>query len=154
MEPKTGFRQAEQRDLVSLVNLLADDALGRTREDTSEPLNPNYQRVFEAIDKDPNNELIVAESSGSIVGVFQLTFTPTLSRLGSWRCTIEGVRISSTCRGQGLGEECIRWAINRASEKGCSLVQLTSDKQRPAAIKFYQSLGFEASHEGLKRRLS
>lgn len=153
MNIETTFRQAEQRDLVSLVNLLADDELGRSREDTSEPLNQKYLQVFEAIDDDPNNELIVVESSGNIVGVFQLTFTPTLSRLGSWRCTIEGVRISSVHRGQGLGKKCFQWAIGRASGKGCSLVQLTSDKQRPAAIKFYQSLGFEATHEGLKLHL-
>ena len=154
MNDKLDFRQAKQKDLPALIDLLADDELGRLREDPSTPVNPSYQRVFAAIQEDPNNELIVVESSGGIVGVFQLTFIPTLSRKGSWRCTIEGVRISSSCRGQGLGAKCIKWAIERASAKGCSLVQLTSDKRRQSAIKFYQSLGFEDSHEGLKLQLA
>ncbi len=113
-------------------------------------MNQAYVQAFEAIEKDRNNELVVVESSGSLVGMLQLTYIPYVNRTGAWRCVIEGVRIHSAFRGQGLGHRFFEWAIARAKEKGCKIVQLTSDKQRPDAIRFYQRLGFEASHEGLK----
>ncbi len=147
------FRLAVEADLEGLVALLADDDLGAAREDASLPLKQDYIDAFHSIDRDPNNELIVIEDRGNIVGMLQLTFIPYLSRLGSWRCLIESVRIARERRGAGLGTSAFTWAIDRAREKGCGLVQLTSDKQRPNALRFYESLGFRASHEGFKLRL-
>ena len=144
------YREAEESDLDTLVSLLADDALGADREDSTRPLNPRYHAALQAIRQDNNNELIVVESDGELVGMLQLTFIPSLSRLGSWRCQIEGVRISAPFRGRGCGTAVFRWAIARARSRDCQLVQLTSDKQRPDAIRFYESLGFKSTHEGLK----
>ena len=147
------FRKATESDIASLVNLLADDDLGANREDISMPLNGYYIDAFHSISKDPNNELTVVERNGELVGMLQLTFIPYLTHTGSWRCLIEGVRIAKEFRGQGLGTEFINWAIKRAGEKSCNIVQLTSDKQRPGALKFYESLGFQATHEGFKLKL-
>ena len=147
------FRNAIRSDVSNLVQLLADDELGATREDTSFPLNPSYLNAFGCIEQDTNNVLVVVENNNNLVGMLQLTFIPYLTHTGSWRCLIEGVRIDKRYRGQGLGHEFIQWAILRAKEKGCSLVQLTSDKQRKSALKFYESLGFIASHEGFKLKI-
>ncbi len=147
------YRKARESDVPALVNLLVDDALGATREDASTPLNSRYTDAFHHIEKDPNNELTVVENDGELIGMLQLTFIPYLTHTGSWRCLIEGVRIHKRYRGQGLGTEFINWAINRAKQRKCGIVQLTSDKQRPDALRFYQSLGFEASHEGFKLKL-
>jgi len=147
------YRDAVEADLPTLVAMLAEDALGATREDSSSPLNPRYLDAFRHIDADANNTLTVVEENGAPVGMLQLTFIPYLTHTGSWRCLIEGVRIHRDHRGRGLGGEFIRWAIDRARERGCSIVQLTSDKQRPDALRFYESLGFTASHEGFKLRL-
>ncbi|WP_414718887.1 GNAT family N-acetyltransferase [Undibacterium sp.] len=144
------FRKAKRSDLGSLVTLLADDKLGALREDTSLPLNAAYLSAFNAIDSDPNNELIVVEEAGKLLGMMQLTFIPYLTHQGSWRCLIEGVRIHSSYRAQGLGRQFFQWAIQRARGRHCKLVQLTSDKQRPDALRFYESLGFQATHEGFK----
>ena len=147
---KPTFREARESDLASLVAMLADDAIGATREDTSSPVNPAYVDTFRSIVADPNNELIVIEHEGRPAGMLQLTFIPYLSHTGSWRCLIESVRIARAFRNAGLGTLCFNWAIDRARERGCKLVQLTSDKQRADAIRFYESLGFVASHEGFK----
>lgn len=147
------FRQASARDLPRLVAMLADDELGSQREDSSQPLNASYRSAFDAIDRDPNNALIVAEIDASIVGMLQLTFIPYLTYIGSWRCLIEGVRVHPDYRGRGLGTALIEWAIEAARKRQCRILQLTSDKQRPDALRFYESLGFEASHEGFKLRL-
>jgi GNAT superfamily N-acetyltransferase len=144
------FRQATQQDLPQLVQMLADDALGSLRENPNSPLVESYFTAFEAINQDPNNDLIVVEQDAQIIGMLQLTFIPYLTYQGSWRCLIEGVRVHKHHRGQGIGKLLFEWAINRAKDKGCHLVQLTSDKQRPDAIRFYESLGFIASHEGFK----
>lgn len=144
------YRAADHEDLATLVAMLADDNLGEAREDVSIPLNQAYSSAFNAITSDPNNELVVVEQDGQIVGMLQLTFIPYLTYIGSWRCLIEGVRIHKDFRGQGLGTQFFEWAINRARERGCHMIQLTSDKQRTDAIRFYESLGFVASHEGLK----
>ena len=148
------FREAEQQDIPGLLEMLADDELGKLREDVSTPVNACYLLAFEQIDQDPNNELIVVQNGRQIVGMLQLTFIPYLTHKGSWRCLIEGVRIHRAYRGRGLGTRFFEWAIARAGERGCAIVQLTSDKQRHDALRFYQSLGFEASHEGFKLRLS
>lgn len=147
------FRTAQINDLPAMVQLLADDHLGAQREKPEEPLDNAYVRAFEHIQADPNNELVVVEVDQCVVGLLQLTFIPNLTLQGSWRCLIEGVRIHRSHRGQGLGQALFDWAIERARERGCRLVQLTSDKQRPDAIRFYESLGFVASHEGLKLNL-
>lgn len=147
------FREATKNDLPGLVKLLADDELGAGREDTSSPLNQRYLDAFHSIERDPNNELTVVECNGELVGMLQLSFLPYLTHTGSWRCLIEGVRIAGSQRGQGLGTRFFDWAIARARERGCSIVQLTSDKQRPDALRFYESLGFKSTHEGFKLNL-
>jgi GNAT superfamily N-acetyltransferase len=147
------FRDAAKADISELVKLLSNDHLGAKREDLSTPLNQRYINAFKRIDKDPNNELTIVESNGDLVGMLQLTFIPYLTHIGSSRCLIESVRISKNYRGQGLGTNFINWAIARAKEKSCSIVQLTSDKQRPDALRFYESLGFKATHEGFKLKL-
>jgi len=147
------YRKARERDIPALVNLLVDDTLGATREDVSTPLNPRYTDAFHSIEKDPNNELTVVENDGELIGMLQLTFIPYLTHTGSWRCLVEGVRIYKHYRGQGLGTTFLKWSINRAKQRKCSIVQLTSDKQRPDALRFYQSLGFQATHEGFKLKI-
>jgi GNAT superfamily N-acetyltransferase len=147
------FREALESDIPNLVEMLSDDELGVMREDSSLPVNQGYLKAFNSIDEDSNNELTIVESNGKIVGMLQLTFIPYLSHIGSWRCLIESVRIHSSYRGQGLGSEFFQWAIERAKKRSCSIVQLTSDKQRPDALRFYESLGFVATHEGFKLKL-
>lgn len=148
------FRLATHDDLPSIVALLADDALGAERESNSKPLLPGYEIAFSAIDADSNNELIVVERSGdAIIVVLQLTFIPNITYRGSWRALIEGVRVARKARGSGVGEQLMLWAIARARARGCLLLQLTTDKARPDAIRFYERLGFSASHEGMKLRL-
>ncbi|WP_308322891.1 GNAT family N-acetyltransferase [Halomonas sp. SpR8] len=147
------YRSAKSEDLESLVTLLSKDPLGSQREDSTIPLNSAYIAAFEAIERDPNNELLVVELGSSLVGMLQITFIPYLTHKGSWRCLIEGVRIHSDYRGQGFGEKMFEHAISLAKNKGCTIVQLTSDKQRPDAIRFYEKLGFKATHEGFKLTL-
>ncbi|WP_419535816.1 GNAT family N-acetyltransferase [Endozoicomonas sp.] len=144
------YRSATPGDLKSLVSLLSNDPLGSQREDVSIPLNEGYISAFNAINADPNNELLVVELEGALVGMLQLTFIPYLTHVGGWRCLIEGVRVHEDFRGRGFGEQMFEYAIKQAKEKGCHLVQLTSDKQRPDAIRFYEKLGFKATHQGLK----
>lgn len=144
------YRQASAEDLNQLVLMLADDELGTSREDLTKPLNKAYLDAFHQIVADPNNELTVVVLESKIVGVMQLTFIPYLTHRGSWRCLIEGVRIHTDYRSKGLGQEMINWAINRAKQRGCHIVQLTSDKQRKDAQRFYEKLGFKATHEGFK----
>lgn len=144
------YREAGESDLPALVQMLGDDDLGGKRENSSVPLNAGYIDAFKSISSDQNNELIVACCDDTIVGMLQLTFIPYLTYTGSWRCLIEGVRIHAKHRGQGLGRKLFEWAISRAQEKNCRLIQLTSDKTRTDALRFYESLGFVASHEGFK----
>jgi ribosomal protein S18 acetylase RimI-like enzyme len=148
------IRIAEIRDLSAIVQLLADDFLGQQREDRSEPLNENYLTAFREIEADPNNELIVAELDGKIVGTLQLTITPSLSYRGGKRSTVESVRVDSTFRSKGIGRQMMVWAIERAKERGCISMQLTSHNDRTAAHHFYESLGFKKSHTGMKLTLN
>lgn len=147
------FRQATVEDLDSIVYMLSDDNLGKTRECYDHSLPENYIRAFHAIDADSNIVLIVACVEDTIVGVAQITFTPHLTYQGGWRATIEGVRTASSERSKGLGSQLIRYAIERAKERGCHMVQLTTDKKRVDALRFYERLGFKVSHEGLKLHL-
>lgn len=147
------FRQAESADMACIVSLLADDVLGAQREDANLPLDSGYVEAFASIQRDANNELVVAEVAAQVIGMMQLTFIPYLTYKGSWRCMIESVRIHADSRGIGLGETMIRWAIERAKQRDCHLVQLTSDKQRPDALRFYDKLGFVATHEGFKLKI-
>ena len=147
------IERASLKDLSGIVALLADDELGQSREIMSEPLAPAYLSAFDAITADPNQFLGVALRGKDVVGCFQLSFIPGLSRLGLWRGQIESVRVVSDLRGSGLGTVMFKWAIERCRERGCGLVQLTTDKSRPAALEFYKGLGFVASHEGMKLSL-
>lgn len=146
-------RPAVGDDLPALLNMLADDVLGQSREDIGPPANPAYQAAFDAIMADPNQLLAVFEQAGSVVGCLQITFIPGLSRVGMWRGQIESVRVAASARGTGLGRQMFVWAIAQCRERGCGLVQLTSDKTRGDALRFYESLGFTASHEGFKLSL-
>lgn len=148
------FRTATKADVPHLVHLLADDPLGAAREADVSPLPDSYHDAYAAISADPNNELIVVELASELVGMLQLTFIPSLTYQGSWRAQIEGVRVAAAHRSEGIGRQLFAWAIDRARSRGCHLVQLTSDKARPDAIRFYESLGFRASHEGLKLHLT
>lgn len=148
-------RRATRADLAVLLELLADDDLGRARE-ASMTDEPAYTRAFEAIDADPNQLLLVGvdnEDGERIVAMLQLTFVPGLSRRGAWRANIESVRVASARRGHGIGAWIIREALQRAHERGCRIAQLTSDKRRVEAHRFYEQLGFSASHEGFKLTL-
>jgi len=147
------IRAATRADVPRIVALLADDPLGRERERFADPLPAAYYEAFAAIAADSNNELVVVESAGEVIGVLQITFIPYLTYQGGWRALIEGVRVASSARGHGVGEQLLRWAIACAAERGCHLVQLTTDKQRPDARRFYERLGFVASHEGMKLHL-
>lgn len=147
------FRNATIQDLDKIVYFLSDDELGKKRERYKQPLPDSYIKAFKSINSDPNNELIVACYHDEIVGVQQIPFTPFITHQGGWRATIEGVRIASSELGKGVGSMLIRWAIQRAKERGCHMVQLTTDKKRPEALRFYESLGFKASHEGVKLQI-
>lgn len=147
------FRRATEADLPAIIAMLADDELGRKREDTSVPVAECYRQAFSAITADGNQYLAVAEKDGAVIGTLQLTFLPGLSHQGQWRGQIESVRISSTIRGGGIGRQMLEWAVATCRERGCGIVQLTSDKSRSDAIRFYESLGFTASHEGFKLKL-
>ena len=147
------IRQARREDIPPIVAMLADDTLGATRERYQDPLPQPYWDAFNAIDSDPNNRLLVAEENGVVVGCLQLTFIPGLSRLGAERAQIESVRIASSQRGSGLGRKLIEEAIAQARRHGSKLVQLTTDKARADARRFYESLGFVATHEGMKLNL-
>lgn len=141
------IRRATAADVEPIVAMLADDALGATRE---APGDPAYAAAFEAIDADPRQFLAVAELAGEVVGTLQLTFIPGLSRRGASRALIEAVRVRSDKRGGGLGRQLTEWAISTARENGAAVVQLTSDASRTAAHRFYARLGFVPSHVGMK----
>ena len=147
------FRSATRADVPAILELLDDDLIARGRK--SEPASPEAVdaarwAAFEAVDADPRNELIVAEQDGVVAGTCQLTFTPSLSRRGAERMTIEAVRVRADLRGRGVGRAMMLWSLGRARDRGCGLAQLTTDKRRTDAHRFYTSLGFEASHEGFK----
>ncbi|MGW7365285.1 N-acetyltransferase family protein [Streptomyces sp. NPDC054841] len=145
------IRPACPADIPAIVAMLADDPLGTQRE-SPDDLTP-YTAAFERVAKDPNQHLVVAERDGRVVGTLQLTVIPGLSRRGANRSIIEAVRIHAEERGSGLGTQLIEWAVDESRRQNCQLVQLTSDASRTDAHRFYERLGFEASHIGFKRAL-
>ncbi|MFJ4034643.1 MULTISPECIES: GNAT family N-acetyltransferase [Streptomyces] len=145
------IRPAAPDDIPAIVAMLADDPLGAQRE-SPDDLTP-YRAAFERLDTDPNQHLVVAVRDGRVIGTLQLTIIPGLSRRGATRSLIEAVRIHADERGSGLGSELIQWAVDTSRHLGCHLVQLTSDKARTDAHRFYERLGFTASHEGFKLNL-
>ncbi|MFK4111952.1 GNAT family N-acetyltransferase [Streptomyces sp. NPDC002176] len=145
------IRPATPDDIPAIVAMLADDPLGAQRE-SPDDLTP-YLSAFERLDTDPNQHLVVAVRDGRVIGTLQLTIIPGLSRKGATRSLIEAVRVHADERGSGLGSELIGWAVDTSRRLGCHLVQLTSDKTRTDAHRFYERLGFTASHEGFKLSL-
>jgi ribosomal protein S18 acetylase RimI-like enzyme len=144
------IRQARREDLPEIVRMLADDFLGATRERYENPLPASYVKAFEEIEADKNNELIVAETGGEIVGTLQITFTPSISFQGGKRATVESVRVDAKYRGQSIGKKLMLWAIERAKKENCVAMQLTTNSDRKDAHRFYENLGFKGSHLGMK----
>lgn len=147
------IREASEFDLLPIIRMLADDFLGQQRERLEDPVPGSYLRAFREIEADPNNQLVVAELDGEVVGTLQLTFTPSISFQGGKRCTVESVRVDQKYRGHGLGREMMLWAIERAKAMGCISMQLTTNNDRVDAHRFYENLGFSKSHVGMKLKL-
>jgi GNAT superfamily N-acetyltransferase len=148
------FRRAVRADLTAIVALIAADQLGASRDGVRSAADMTaYEAAFGAIDTDPAQLLVVAEADNRVVGTLQLTFIPGLARRGALRAQIEAVRVADSFRRDGLGSALLGWAIEEARRRGCALVQLTTDKSRTDAHRFYQRLGFIASHEGMKLAL-
>ncbi|MDX8445420.1 GNAT family N-acetyltransferase [Mesorhizobium captivum] len=144
------IRRAEKADLPAIVAMLADDTLGRTREDTSTPPGQAYLDAFAAVDSNPNQFLAVMTVGDDVIGTLQISFLPGLSLQGAWRGQIEAVRVAANRRGERLGQRLLEWAIEKCRERGCRVVQLTTNKSRLDAHRFYERLGFKASHIGYK----
>lgn len=154
MKNNMKFRKATIKDLTSIVEMLVEDELGKTREVFEKPLPSGYLTAFEQIDDDPDQELIVVENENAeIIGTMQLSFIRYLTFCGGLRAQIEAVRIRKDNRGRGIGRMMLKWAENRAKERNAHLLQLTTDKRRPETIEFYIKIGFKASHEGMKMHL-
>jgi len=150
---KVEFTNAALSDLPAIVALLAEDTLGEKREDPSLPLDTRYEQAFAAIERDPNQRLIVAQHDGRVVGCLQLTFIPGIAFKGAWRGLIEAVRVAGDLRGRGLGAALVEYAVEQCRAFGCGMVQLTSHKSRTRAHAFYERLGWDRSHEGFKLQL-
>jgi GNAT superfamily N-acetyltransferase len=153
MNSELTFRLATSNDLSTIVSMLADDSIGATREKWEAQILDSYVHAFERIAADPNQELTVVEMRGEIVATFQLTFIQYLTHQGGLRAQIEAVRTHKDHRGKGIGKKVFEYVIMRARQHGCNMAQLTSDKNRADAIRFYQSMGFVATHEGMKLKL-
>ncbi|UOY07056.1 GNAT family N-acetyltransferase [Muricauda sp. SCSIO 64092] len=148
------IREATEEDIPGIVEMLANDELGKKREDFRLPIPKNYLLAYERIASDANQELLVLENdSTKVIGTLQLSFLQYLTYQGGLRAQIEQVRIHHSYRGKGLGKLLFQYAINRAKEKGAHVIQLTTDKKRPEALEFYTNLGFQPSHEGMKLHL-
>ncbi|SHF14496.1 L-amino acid N-acyltransferase YncA [Arenibacter palladensis] len=148
------YRKATKEDLPAIIEMIANDALGQLRERFEDPLPEEYYSAFERINTDKNQELIVIENSqGEVVATFQLSFLQYLTYLGGIRCLVENVHVREDQTGKGIGKQMFQWIIERAKEKNVHLIQLTSNKLRPNAIRFYEGIGFKATHEGFKLHL-
>ncbi len=150
---KINIRIAKKEDLQAIVKLIADDDIVGSREIYSEPLNEIYIKAFDTIDKDSNNELIIAESESKILGTLQITYIPYIINKGQYRALIEAVMISQESTGMGIGTKMMKWAIQLAKDKKCCIVQLTTNKKRLDAHRFYERLGLKSTHEGMKLEL-
>ena len=150
LSKKPTFRDMRRDDLLDVIRLLADDVLGQNRETASEGIDPAYAEAFDAIERDANNRLIVADVSGEVIGCMQLTIIPHLTFKGGTRLQIEGVRVDKRYRSQKIGAAMIDWAIAFGRTEDCHVVQLTSNKDREDALRFYEERGFQASHVGFK----
>ena len=148
--PAVQIRGATVDDLPAIVRLLADDTHGASRERPEAPLARGYLDAFDAIEAQPGIELLVAEMDGHVVGCLQLCILPGLSRIGMTRALIEAVRVKRSLRGRRIGEAMVLHAVAQARSRGCGLVQLTTDRSRHDAHRFYERLGFEATHVGMK----
>lgn len=148
------FRIARREDIPAIVRMLADDELGSQREKYEDPLPESYYAAFEQLDHDANHELIVAESNREIIGTLHLMFLPSLSYQGGLRAQVESVRVDTKCQNQGIGSKMMKWAIERAQQRGAHIVQLTTHKSREDAHRFYERLGFKGSHLGMKLSLA
>lgn len=146
---KFTLKSAEEKDLPEIVRLLIEDDLGAARERFSDPLLPSYRETFQAIVEDKNQALLIVEHQNEIIGTCHLTFMPSLSFKGSWRLNIENVRIDKKFQNQGVGTWMFQRAIDLGRERGCKIVQLTTNKTRFCSKAFYEKLGFEATHEGM-----
>jgi len=147
------FRKARIADLRAILELLNDGKMGNVSERIEDPMPRLYTDAFALLDGDPNQLLLVGEIGGRIVASLQLTFIPGIAHQGAWRAQVEAVRVARELRGQGIGEAMMRHVIALARERGCALLQLTTNKARDDAQRFYRRLGFTASHEGMKLRL-
>ena len=144
------YRAATPADLPFIVGLIVEDSVVATTEAIADAMNAEYRAALAAIDADPNQEMFVVDHDGTPIGCFQLSYIPGLMRRGMWRGQIELVHVSADKRNLGIGAEMMRWAVQRCRERGCGMVQLTSNKKRTDAHRFYRRLGFEQSHEGFK----
>lgn len=151
--PQITFRLARRTDLPSIVRLLAEDGLGSQRERYEVPLSKSYSIAFEQIDADPNHELVVAELNGEVIGTLHLMFLPSISFQGGLRAQVESVRVDKSYRNHGIGDEMMKWTIQRARARGAHVVQLTTHRSRADAHRFYERLGFNSSHLGMKLSL-
>ena len=147
------FRLATRDDLPSIVRLLADDDLGSQREQYEDPLPESYYSAFEQIHRDPNHELIVAERDGEVIGTLHLIFLPSVSFQGALRAQVESVRVDKRFQSRGIGSEMMKWTLERARQRGAQIIQLTTHKSREDAHRFYERLGFQGSHLGMKLSL-
>ena len=144
------YRSAMPGDLPFLIGMIVEDSVVSTGDDPADAFDDDYIKALATIAADPNQEMIVVELEGDAVGCFQITYIPGLMRHGSWRGLLEVVHVRADKRNLGLGSEMMRWAIERCRERNCGLVQLTSNKKRIDAHRFYERLGFQKSHEGFK----
>jgi GNAT superfamily N-acetyltransferase len=147
------IREADEADLSFITGLIASDPVADQRDPPAPDDAEQQLAGFRAIAADPCHALYVAEASGEPVGSFQLSFIPVVARRGAWRAMIESVRVAPEYQGKGIGAEMMQWAVARAGEQGCALVQLMSDANRPEAHRFYERLGFVATHTGFKLKL-
>ena len=144
------YRNAKPQDLPFIIGLIVEDAVVATDDSVADAMHAEYTQALAAIDASPNEEMFVVEDGGKPIGCFQLTYLPGLMRRGMWRGMIEVVHVADGLRGRGHGSEMMRWALEHCRERGCGMVQLTSNKKRTDAHRFYERLGFEKSHEGFK----
>ena len=144
------YRNAKPQDLPFIIGLIVEDAVVATDDSVANAMHAEYTQALAAIDASPNEEMFVVEDGGKPIGCFQLTYLPGLMRRGMWRGMIEVVHVADGLRGRGHGSEMMRWALEHCRERGCGMVQLTSNKKRTDAHRFYERLGFEKSHEGFK----